>query len=88
MGPNAAPPARFLESARCQQRLRAACAREANWAQAHEDKFDSLRAQLEDMKTMLKALQGYTQRRSGGHVQTSPDRVQNGVRRVLCTEHF
>ena len=57
-------------------------------AQAHEDKLDSLRAQMEEMKTMLKSLQGYIQRRGGGHVQTSNHRVQNGVRRVLCTEHF
>ena len=57
-------------------------------AQAHEDKLDSLRAQMEEMKTMLKSLQGYIQRMGGGHEQTSPDRVQNGVRRVLCTEHF
>jgi len=28
-------------------------------AQAHEDKLDSLRAQMEEMKTMLKSLQGY-----------------------------
>ena len=43
---------------------------------------------MEEMKTMLKSLQGYIQRRGGGHVQTSLDRVQNGVMRVLCTEHF
>ena len=43
---------------------------------------------MEEMKTMLKSLQGYIQRMGGGHEQTSPDRVQNGVRRVLCIEHF
>ena len=57
-------------------------------AQAHEDKLDSLRAQMEEMKTMLKSLQGYIQRRGGGHVQTSLDQVQEGGRRVLCNEHF
>ena len=80
-------------------------------AQAREDKLDSLRAQLEEMKTMLKSLQGYKEDPEAadidfdgysrprqlsnnwpvwprGDVQTSPDQVQNSVRRVLCTEHF
>ena len=80
-------------------------------AQAHEDKLDSLRAQMEEMKTMLKSLQGYKEDPEAadidfdgysrprqlsnnwpvwprGDVQTSPDHVQNSVRRVLCTEHF
>ena len=57
-------------------------------AQAHEDRLDSLRAQMEEMKTMLKSLPGYIQRMGGGHEQTSPDRVQKSVRRVLCIEHF
>ena len=34
---------------------------------------------MEEMKTMLKSLQGYIQRMGGGH--------ERG-RRVLCTEHF
>ena len=48
----------------------------------------ALRAQIEEIKTMLKSLQGYIQRMGGGHEQTSPGRVQNGVTRVLCIEHF